>query len=111
MKGFRFPCLLCKGGGCVTCQQLGGYKNGEEMVLARLRIGTLTDHEARDQLGITRLAAVVHRLRKRHDIATEDVDVPNRYGRLCRIAQYKLIRENAWSSSESTRDSAALSAH
>lgn len=103
MKGLEFMCFACKGIGStpqmVACAACGGsgkavYAKQEDMVLARLRIGKLTDHQARDQLGITRLAAVIHRLRKVHEIASHEITVPNRFRNTCRIAEYELIREN-----------------
>lgn len=109
---FNFLCFACKGVGCSACTGTGKtvYCGQEELVLARLRAGKLTDHQARDDLGITRLAAVIHKLRRHHDILTHDISVPNRFGQKCCIAEYELIRENAWSSSESTRVSPGHSA-
>lgn len=63
----------------------------EHAVLIRLKKGPLTQREATDELGITRLAARVNTLRaKGFNIATEARKVPTRYGRPTRIAVYHL---------------------
>ncbi len=46
-----------------------------------------------ERLGIYRLAAVIHRLRKDgHDIVTEEIDVKNTFGERVRVARYRLRR-------------------
>lgn len=56
------------------------------------RYGSITDAQARDMYGITRLADVVYKLRyKRYptmDIKTDMVEGRNRYGQYTRFARY-----------------------
>ena len=61
-------------------------------VLARLRRGPLTPGEALAELGVMRLAAVVHRLKTDHNynIAAETITVACRGGRTARVARYHL---------------------
>lgn len=52
---------------------------------------TITKREARDELGIERLPSRIHELRKMgYPITGKMIDVKNRYGEKCRIAQYTL---------------------
>ncbi len=52
---------------------------------------SITPLEAWNLLGIYRLSAAVHTLKKRgRKIHTELVAVSNQFGELCRVAQYKL---------------------
>lgn len=67
--------------------------NGEQeiQVLVRLRKGPLTPLQALSELGVYRLAAVVHRLRRRGwDIASEELEVTCKGARQARVAQYSL---------------------
>lgn len=61
-------------------------------VLARLRRGPLMPAEALRELGVMRLAAVVHRLKHDHgyNITAETVSVACRGGRTARVARYHL---------------------
>lgn len=54
--------------------------------------GSITDAEARDRLGITRVGARIWDLHHEHGIATEQtmIEVPNRRGDTCRVARYTL---------------------
>lgn len=62
----------------------------EKRVLAHLhRYGKITSSEAFTWYGITRLAAVVFRLREAgYDIMTVETEGVNRYGEKCRFATY-----------------------
>lgn len=52
---------------------------------------TITQREARNELGIERLPSRIHELRKMgYPITGKMVDVKNRYGEKCRIKQYTL---------------------
>lgn len=62
-----------------------------EKVLSRLRRGPLTQLQAYDELGITRLGARVYDLRSEgHEIASKTVTRINRHGQACRVAEYAL---------------------
>lgn len=55
---------------------------------------TITQREAREALGIERLPARIHELRKMgYPITEERINVKNRYGEKCRISQYTLCVE------------------
>lgn len=63
-----------------------------DMVLARLRRGPLTDADARDELGISRLGARIYDLRRLgYGIHKETVTVLNRRGETCHVARYALM--------------------
>lgn len=63
----------------------------ELAVLARLRRGPLTPLQALSELGVMRLAAVVHRLKALGwDITTENIETDCRGGRTARVARYHL---------------------
>ena len=65
--------------------------NQNERGLERLRKGPLTQLEAYDELGITRLGARVFELRELgKEINAEMVEVRNRNGEPCRVARYSL---------------------
>lgn len=52
---------------------------------------SITQREARDELGIERLPSRMHELRKMgYPITGKMVDVKNRYGEKCRIKRYTL---------------------
>lgn len=52
---------------------------------------SITQREARNELGIERLPSRIHELRKTgYPITGKMVDVKNRYGEKCRIKQYTL---------------------
>ena len=67
-------------------------KHQQNEVLRHLKsIGTITSQLAWRDYGITRLADVVYKLRKRgYDIETETIKVKNRHGRPVRCARYSL---------------------
>ena len=54
--------------------------------------GSITSLEAIRELGNTRLAATMHRLKREHCITTETVEVPNRDGKACHVARYSLAQ-------------------
>lgn len=66
-----------------------------DRVLAYLEAGNkLTQFEAMTELGIMRLASRVSDLnRAGHHIRREMVEVTNRWGEKCHIAQYTLVRK------------------
>ena len=54
----------------------------------------ITQREAMDELGIMRLASRISDLRRRgHRISKRTVSVTNRYGEKCRIAEYRMVRD------------------
>lgn len=60
-------------------------------VLDRLKRGPLTPLEALRELGVMRLAAVVHRLRQQGvAIVSHTLEVPKATGGVARVAQYHL---------------------
>lgn len=64
------------------------------VVLAALRIGSLTSMQAFEEFGITRLAARVDELRKAgFSIKTEMMHTTNRLGGHCNYARYHLESE------------------
>lgn len=65
-----------------------------ERVMERLRKGPLTQLQAYDELGITRLGARVYELRNAGNfITSEMVTVRNRHGEECRVAEYQLRQQ------------------
>lgn len=67
--------------------------NGQkERILAHLeRYGSITQDEAREYYGISRLASRVDELRKTgHPIITERVDGVNRYGEKIHYGRYRM---------------------
>lgn len=67
-----------------------------DRLLARLRQGPVNPLQCWTELGIYRLAARVSDLRKAgHRIHKTTVEVRNRYGETCRVAQYRLEGEKA----------------
>ena len=63
-----------------------------DRLLSRLKRGPITPMEAWSELGIYRLGARVFDLKASgHDIDRELVQVSNRFGEECRVAQYRLI--------------------
>lgn len=68
-----------------------GKLTQDAQVLRRLRQGPLTPLEAQQELGVMRLAAVVHRLKGRgHNITTENAAVQCRGNRTAHVARYHL---------------------
>ena len=67
------------------------YAKQTDRVLARLQQGPLTQFEAFEELAVWRLAARVNDLKKAgYNIIPTRIDVFNRYGEKCSIAQYQL---------------------
>lgn len=53
--------------------------------------GSLTNISAYEKFGTTRLGSIIHHLRKHGvPIVTIDREEPDRYGNLCRFAEYRL---------------------
>lgn len=73
--------------------------NSQNMkVMTRLCAGPLTPLEAQRELGIMRLAARIDELRRQPyccEIRAELVMVPNRDGKLVRVAEYRLVRRRS----------------
>lgn len=69
--------------------------NQELRLLAYLKKHTvITPMKAWDELGIYRLAAVVHKLRSSgYDIETDRINVTNRFGEDCNVARYTYQRK------------------
>lgn len=66
----------------------------DDTILNHLRTkGPITSIDAIHLYGITRLAAVVHRLRKQYNIESEMIDVDNRHGDTVTVAKYWLVRQ------------------
>ena len=64
----------------------------KQRLLAYLKQHPINPLEAWQQLGIYRLAAVVHLLREDgHEIKTDLVEVKNKYNEVCKVAKYTLI--------------------
>lgn len=62
-----------------------------DVILEHLKnYGTITSMEAFDLYGVTRLAAIIYRLRKSYNIVGEDLECTNRYGRRVTFSEYKL---------------------
>ena len=62
------------------------------------RHGGITQAEAYEAFGCLRLSAIIFNLRDAGwPIVTDIVEVPNRYGKKCRVARYRLeeVTENA----------------
>ncbi len=66
-------------------------ENQADALLRELDRGPVTALQALERLGISRTAARVFELRQRgFDITSQMVEVRNRHGELCRVAQYTL---------------------
>ena len=64
-----------------------------ERVLDRLQRGPITPMEAWNELGVYRLAARVSDLKEAgHKIVKRTVNVANRFGEICRVARYELVK-------------------
>lgn len=56
--------------------------------------GSITQQQATADLGITRLAAVIHLLKKDGtEIESEMIPVKNRYNEICHVARYRLAKK------------------
>ena len=59
-------------------------------LLTHLKTSPINPLEAWAKLGVYRLAARINDLRRDgHDIQSEAITVPNRFGEACRVAQYR----------------------
>lgn len=64
-----------------------------DRLLKHLKTKSITQVEAAQTLGIQRLAARILDLREKgHDIVTTIMKVSNRYGEVCKIARYRLVK-------------------
>ena len=72
--------------------EYGKMKTQQERVLAYLKeYGSITDHDAREDLGITRLSDVVYKLHKKNiPVISEPMVVKNRYGETCHVVRYTI---------------------
>ena len=62
-----------------------------QRLLEHLKLAPITPMEAWSELGIYRLGARIWDLKKKgHSVSTTLVDVTNRFGEVCRVAQYRL---------------------
>ena len=65
-----------------------------ERVLARLQEGPLNPLQSWQELGVYRLAPRCEELRKAgFDIRTRRIEVRNRFGEVCRVAEYHLYQD------------------
>lgn len=65
-----------------------------DLLLRELKKGPVTSLEVLDRLGIARAAARVHELRQAgYEIRSTPVEVRNRRGEPCRVAQYSLVSQ------------------
>lgn len=63
----------------------------EKRILERLKKGPMTKLEAITQLGVLNVGARILELRRQgHAIKTEMINVRNRFGESCRVAEYSL---------------------
>lgn len=68
--------------------------NKTNLVLMHLQMGkTVTSLEAIEKWGVTRLAAIIHNLRKDFDISTTMINVKDRFGNEVEVARYKLQKK------------------
>lgn len=66
----------------------------KEATLEYLKIKPLTSKEAFNELGVTRLSAIIFNLKKDgYNIIKRQVDGVNRYGRAVYFAEYTLVGE------------------
>lgn len=67
----------------------------KNMVLAHFNEnGTITSMQAIREYGITRLSSIIFDLREEgYNIETEIIEVLNRFGKKCHVAQYRLVEE------------------
>lgn len=73
---------------------MGNRPSQDSIILEHLKGNSvgITSIEAFSEYGITRLSAVIFRLRKAgHNIVAEDMSVVNRYGTTVHFSRYKLI--------------------
>lgn len=70
-------------------------KSQDDRVLSYLtHRGSLTQKKADKELAVMRLGAVVHRLKGQgHNIKSTLIKVSNRFGQVCKVAEYELLGE------------------
>lgn len=75
-------------------EELPNTRNIHQDVITYLQNGgILTSEKAKILFGTTRLSSIINRARKRGiAIKTDMIDVPNRYGKLIKIAKYSIIK-------------------
>lgn len=62
-----------------------------ENILSHLkRAGTITPLEALELYGCFRLAAIIHDLKKEHNIETEMISAPGKGGKMKHFARYRI---------------------
>jgi len=63
----------------------------DEMILKHLQTGqSITPDDAKALYGVSRLAAVIHRLRKNHSINAHEESCINRFGKRVYFARYRM---------------------
>lgn len=71
---------------------LGKMTQVERVIWYMQTNGSITATQAKDDLGIMRLAAVIHSVKKLgHFIKTEMVEVKDRWGNKTHVASYSLV--------------------
>ena len=75
----------------------GGKMNQDKMVLEHLQRKPITTLEAIKLYGVTRLSAVIWRLRhnQKLDVRDRRISVKNRYGRKTSVKQYYIVKEQS----------------
>lgn len=64
-----------------------------QTILDALKRGErLTHNDAQKRYSVSRLAAVVHKLRRGHEIKTDAITVYNQFGKPCHVAQYRYVK-------------------
>lgn len=67
--------------------------NKGDLILNELFLGPITSLEAIRRFGVTRLAAVIHALRQDgFEIESVNRSVPDRFGNVCHVAEYRLLK-------------------
>jgi len=69
-------------------------KSQNDAILSHLRRSPITPLEAIQKYGCLRLGARIYDLKQSgHQIARDLIEVRNRHGEPCRVAQYYLVKE------------------
>ena len=55
--------------------------------------GSINPLEAWNEIGVYRLSARINDLRKEMKIDTCTVEVKNKFGEICRVAEYRVVRK------------------
>lgn len=67
--------------------------NKSRLILNYLKEGNkLNQLEATQKFGTTRLGSIIFGLRKKHIIKTNIINVKDKYGNNCEVAEYEYIR-------------------